>query len=133
MSLQLPVKKRRQILAAAVLLKVEAEGMQLSAFTKSLMVGFLTLLYCMFIGGSVYNIVNKRLPNIDTFIEVFAAASVMATALYISAILLIIKSKRAPLIFTEAGIAGTALFSARYEDLRGYGWESCRITRGAGA
>ena len=98
--------------------------MQLSKFTKALMVGLLTMLYCMFIGGSVYNIANNRFRDTEASIKVFAAASVIATAFYAVATLLVIKKNRSSLVFTEVGIAGTAMFSAKYEDLGGYAWES---------
>ncbi|MBJ6751066.1 hypothetical protein [Geomonas anaerohicana] len=125
MSLELPgVRKRRKILTAPELLKVEAEGMQLSKFTRVLMVGTLTLLYCMFIGGSVYNIVNHRIKNTEAYLQVFVPMSVIATAFLAVASLLIIKMNRSSLVFTEIGIAGTAMFSAVYEDLGGYAWEA---------
>ena len=117
-------RKRREILAATELLKVEAEGMKLSTLTKVLMVGILTLLYGMFIGGSVNNIVNHRYRYDDAFISIFVTASVIATIGYAAATLLIIKKKRSSLVFTEAGIAGNALITAKYEDLGGYTWES---------
>lgn len=117
-------KKRREILTAPELMTVEAEGMPLSKFTKVLMVGILTILYCMFIGGSVYNIINHRFRDTDAFIRIFAAASVITTIGYAAATLLIINKNRSLLIFTEVGIAGNALISAKYEDLGGYAWES---------
>ncbi|RII24976.1 MAG: hypothetical protein CXR30_19405 [Geobacter sp.] len=125
MSCALPgLKKRREILAAPELLKVEAEGMQLSKFTRALMVGTLSLLYGMFIGGSIYNIVNHRIKDTEAYLQVFVPMSVIATAFLAVACLLIIKKNRFSLVFTEVGIAGTALFSAMYEDLGGYAWES---------
>ncbi len=125
MRFKLPVvTNRREILVAPELLRVEAQGMHLSKFTKVLIMVLLTLLYCMFVGGSIYNIVTHQFHDTDGFIKVFAALFVMITALYVAATFLIIKKKRSALIFTEVGIAGTALFSAKYEDLGGYAWES---------
>lgn len=125
MNLELPgVKKRREILTAPELLKVEAEGMQLSKITRALMVGTLTLLYCMFIGGSIYNIANHRIKNTEAYLQAFVPMSVIATALLAVASLLITKKNRSSLVFTEVGLAGTAMFSAKYEDLGGYAWES---------
>ena len=116
--------KRREILTASKLLTVEAEGMPLSKFTKVLVVGTLTLLYCMFIGGSIYNIVNHRFRDTDAFIKLFAAVSVIATVGYAAATLLIINKNRSSLVFTEVGIAGNALISVKYDDLGGFAWET---------
>jgi len=118
------VTNRREILAAPELLRIEAEGMQLSKITKVLIMVLMTLLYFIFVGGSLYNIVTHQFHDTGGFIKVFAALFVMITGLYVAAALLIIKNNRSALIFTEVGIAGTALFSAKYENLGGYAWES---------
>lgn len=118
-------KKRREILAAPELIKVEADGMQLSKFTKVLLVGTLSLLYCMFIGGSIFNIINHRFRDTETFIKLFAAVSVLTTIGYVAATLLIIRKNRSSLVFTETGIVGNALISAKYDELGGFAWETC--------
>lgn len=125
MTFGLPVlKKRREILDAAELMKVEPAGMQLSKFTKVLIVSTLTLLYGMFIGGSIYNIINHKFRDTEAFTKVFAVAAVMFTIIFAVAIFLIIKKKRSSLVFTDAGIAGPAILSVKYEELGGYAWQT---------
>ena len=125
MAIGLPgTKKRNQILASPALLQIEATGIQLSKFTKSLMVFTLVLLYCMFIGGSIYNILNHQLKNTEAYIQIFLPASIMTTAFLAVSILLILKETRSPLVFTEIGIAGRTLFSVKFSDIGGYAWEA---------
>lgn len=136
MTIGLPrTKKRREILAAPKLLKVEATEMQLSKFTRVLLVGTLTLLYSMFIGGSINNIINRRFPDTEAFIKIFAVGSALTTIGYVAAILLIVTRNRSSLIFTEVGIAGNALITVKYSDLGGYAWETSSgfITTGQGS
>lgn len=136
MTFGLPItKKRREILAAPELMKVEATEMQLSKFTRLLLVGALTLLYCIFIGGSIINIINRRFPDTEAFIKIFAVAAVLTTIGYVAAMLLIVTRNRSSLIFTEIGIAGNALITVKYNDLGSYAWETSNgfITTGQGS
>lgn len=105
-------RKRREILAAPELLRIEPEMMKMSLLVISLVSVVVTLLCFMVLPGMIFG-------GFDTIFIPFIGSVITVTF-----ILVIAQFNRKSLIFTQVGIAGGGIFCARYDELGTYQWEN---------
>jgi len=108
-------RKRREILAAPELLRIEPEMMKMSLLVITLVSVVVTLLCFMVLPGMIFG-------GFDTIFIPFIGSVIAVT--FILVIARIVQFNRKPLIFTQVGIAGGWMFCARYDELGTYQWEN---------
>jgi len=110
-------KKRREILAAPELLRIEPEMIKMSSLIILLASVVVTLLCFMVLPGMIFG-------RFDSIFIPFIGAVI--TVIFILVIARIVQSSRKSLLFTQVGIAGAGMFYARYDELGTYQWENYR-------